>query len=70
MLQFDTISIEDVEFAMKDKLPVNVFDDEEINWRLKCEATYSLAVQQQSIEIERLQKERELKIPRNFDFNE
>lgn len=56
---------------MKDIIPDNLLDDEdEILNRLKIEATYAHALDQQAVDIDQLKKEQSLKFPLNFNFSE
>lgn len=71
VLSYDHISISDIRAALHGILPNNFFDvEDEILNRLKIEATYATALEQQFVDIEQLKKEQSLKFPLNFNFSE
>lgn len=71
MLALESVTVADLKIAMRDILPANFFDeDDEVLERLKIEATYAMALEQQSEDIEQLKKEQSLKFPSNFNFSE
>lgn len=70
---FDVLSMEGIALdtlvqALSQDLPSDFLEDSEISRRLKIEASYSNVVEAQSRDIDRLRKELELKIPKNFNF--
>jgi len=72
---FDVLAMEGVEGdlffnALKDELPSNFNDNVEACRRVKLEAMYSHAVEQQNAEIFQLRKETQLRFPKNFDFSD
>ncbi|CAG7636579.1 unnamed protein product [Allacma fusca] len=55
---------------LKQKLPSDFFTDDNINNRIRIEATYGRLVEEQQAEVDQMKRESQLKIPDNFNFQD